>query len=314
MRSRPRRGAIAAAGRCGVPDSCRPIPCPYVPASDSSASAFIVPRLRHPTRSAWRPRKPHGVRKAQPQRLAAGAADDGVVRLLRPSIENLIRPSSVRTAEGPHSERWGLKKRERTLDRPQAFFLLLAGLFLQKLLFTLGHSNHPWERFVELLLRHHVRLVADIRSYPGSRKWPQFRREYLEEHLPACGVAYRWFPELGGRRKEPAETESPDGGLESPGFRAYAAHMRSAAFEGAVAELLATAAKRPAALLCAEAFFWRCHRKLLSDYLTALLDCRVLHIFPDGSLREHRVTSFARVSGGKLFYPRPLAELEDRGT
>ncbi|GAB4243722.1 MAG: DUF488 domain-containing protein [Acidobacteriota bacterium] len=177
----------------------------------------------------------------------------------------------------------------------------------QQTLYTIGHSNHPWERFVELLQGPGIRLVADVRSYPGSRKWPHYRREHLESRLPELGIAYQWFPDLGGRRKEPAGADSSDAGLDSPGFRAYAAHMRTARFAQAMTELLAAAAAVPTAVLCAEALFWRCHRKLLSDYATAVRGWRVLHILPDGHLREHRVTSFARVSEGRLCYPAPLS-------
>lgn len=159
----------------------------------------------------------------------------------------------------------------------------------------MGHSNRSLEEFLSLLGTFGVGAVADVRRYPGSRKFPHFGQEPLREALAAEGLAYRWFEALGGRRHGATREDSPNVGLRSPGFRNYADSMMTDAFRDAVAALLALAAERPTAVLCAEKFYWKCHRRLLSDYLVAR-GVTVEHILGPDELRPHRMTPGATVT------------------
>ena len=105
----------------------------------------------------------------------------------------------------------------------------------------------------------------DVRRFPGSRRHPHVGQDQLARWLPAAGISYRWMAALGGRRTPAAD--SPNLGLRNPQFRAYADHMASAEFLAAVDELLDLAASRPVAVMCSEAVWWRCHRRLLADHL-----------------------------------------------
>jgi uncharacterized protein (DUF488 family) len=166
--------------------------------------------------------------------------------------------------------------------------------------FTIGHSTHTLDELVALLRRHAVECVADVRAYPGSRRLPHFNRESLRVELPEHGIAYQHMPALGGRRRP--QPGSPNTGWENESFRAYADHLDSAEFAEGLAALRALAEERPTAIMCAEALWWRCHRRLISDALIVRGHC-VLHIAADGGLTEHQVTEFAQVDGERLSYP-----------
>lgn len=118
--------------------------------------------------------------------------------------------------------------------------------------------------------------------------------------LPQAGIGYRWEPRLGGWRR--VKGESPDVGLRNESFRSYAGHMRTPEFAAAIDELLVTAAEQQTAVMCAETVWWRCHRKLIADYLTLVRAVEVRHLMHDGKLREHRPTPEARVDGQVLVY------------
>lgn len=173
---------------------------------------------------------------------------------------------------------------------------------------TVGHGTLAQDEFATLVRGAGVDHVVDVRSYPGSRRHPQFRREAMEEWLPERGVAYSWEPRLGGRRKG-AKT-SPHVGLRHEAFRAYADHMESAEFGDALDRLVEQAGDERAAVMCAESVWWRCHRRLLSDGLVLLRDVAVEHLFHDGRLQEHPPTPEARVDDGRVVYDvgedRPL--------
>lgn len=165
--------------------------------------------------------------------------------------------------------------------------------------YTVGHSTRPLDEFLALLARHGIGAVADVRRYPESRRHPQFGRLALAKALASAGLDYLWIPDLGGRR--PAHPDSPHVGWREPGFRGYADHMGSAEFEAGLRRLLALAARRPTAILCAEAVPWRCHRQLVSDALVARgIDVR--HVTGPGEPSAHRLTAFARRDGTRLVY------------
>jgi len=162
-------------------------------------------------------------------------------------------------------------------------------------LWTIGHSNRSLEDFLALLNAFGIRAVADVRRYPGSRKFPHFGQEALRAALEAEGIVYRWFEALGGRRHGTARKDSPNRGLKSPGFRNYADYMMTGPFQEAVARLLTLAGERPTAAMCAEKFYWKCHRRLLSDSLVAR-GLIVQHILSPDELRPHRLTRGATVT------------------
>jgi len=166
---------------------------------------------------------------------------------------------------------------------------------------TIGHSNQPLERFLTLLARHKIEVLVDIRRFPGSRKHPHFNRDNLAAALPKSGVEYHWLEALGGRRHKQRD-ESPNRGLENEGLRNYADYMLTDEFWEGVAKLLEVARQKRTAILCAEGLFWRCHRRLVSDFLVAN-GVAVQHIMPSGELRPHKLTNGAVIEGGQVTYP-----------
>lgn len=166
---------------------------------------------------------------------------------------------------------------------------------------TVGHSTLTLEAFLELLSAHGIDAVVDVRSFPGSRRHPHFARERLAAALAERGIEYAWLPALGGRRK--GRPDSPHAAWRSESFRAYADHMDGDEFRAGLADLLAIAARRRAAVMCAEAVPWRCHRQLLSDALLAR-GVRVLHATGPGPAADHTLTPFARLEGERIVYDR----------
>ncbi len=166
--------------------------------------------------------------------------------------------------------------------------------------FTIGHSTHPIERFLELLGKHRVALVADVRSFPSSRRWPQFGEAELSRSLEAAGIEYRWLKRLGGRRHS-TRNDSPHTAWIHPAFRSYADYADTPDFADGLKELAGAAEIACAAYMCSEGLWWRCHRRIISDHLV-MLGWRVDHIMPDGSLRAHEMTPFARVREGRIVY------------
>src|SRR5262245_211126 len=122
-------------------------------------------------------------------------------------------------------------------------------------IFTIGHSNHPLERFLELLSEHGIALLADIRRFPGSRKFPQFGQAELAGSLSETGIDYRWFESLGGRRTKIKGATSRNPGWHNESFRNFADYMLTAEFQSGVAELLETAGENPTTLMCSEGLF-----------------------------------------------------------
>jgi uncharacterized protein (DUF488 family) len=171
-------------------------------------------------------------------------------------------------------------------------------------LFTIGHSTHPLDRFLALLAQHHIEVVADIRRFPGSRKHPQFNRDGLATSLPEAGIEYNWLAALGGRRGKKTNGSSNNLGLRNESFRNYADYMHTEEFREGIRELLAVAGGRPTVFMCSESVFWRCHRRLVADYLL-VNEVAVRHIMPSGELRLHTLTEGARVEAGALTYPHP---------
>ncbi len=165
---------------------------------------------------------------------------------------------------------------------------------------SIGHSNRSWEAFEAIVRAHGIRTIVDVRAFPASRRWPHFNREAMAQGLGAVGVAYHWLPALGGRRR-PRRDDSPHTAWTVDAFRSYADHMESDEFRGGLDALLTIAREQPTAFLCAEALYWRCHRRLIADRLKSL-GWTVLHIGDERAAAEHQYPDFLRVVDGKLIY------------
>jgi len=166
-------------------------------------------------------------------------------------------------------------------------------------IYTIGHSTRELDEFVGLLRENGIERLADIRRYPGSRRYPHFSRDSLARTLPQIGIEYVHIPELGGRRKP--SPDSRNTAWRNDQFRAYADHMSTDEFRHTVDSLIAD--YRVTAVMCAEAVPWRCHRNLLSDDLVRR-GIEVVHILAPGSTRLHEMNPHARVIPGAVIYPR----------
>ena len=169
----------------------------------------------------------------------------------------------------------------------------------KKAIWTIGHSTHPLEEFVDWLHGHKIEVLVDIRRYPGSRKYPQFNKESLAESLPKNDICYYHFESLGGRRK--AKPDSVNQVWRHPSFRGYADYMQTPEFAGVIEELKDLASQKRTVIMCSEAVWWSCHRSMVSDQLKAD-GWKVLHIMSPDKTTEHPYTKPAKIEEGKLIY------------
>ena len=170
---------------------------------------------------------------------------------------------------------------------------------MHKTIWTIGHSTRPFEEFVEMLKSFNIQEVADIRSFPGSRKFPQYNKETLAITLPENGIEYTHLRELGGRRKTNKESKYIIWRVTA--FRSYADYMETDEFKAGIVELEKIASEKRIAYMCSEAVWWRCHRSMVSDYLK-VRGWEVLHIMAKGKEEEHPYTGPAKVVDGELYY------------
>jgi uncharacterized protein (DUF488 family) len=184
------------------------------------------------------------------------------------------------------------------------------------MLLTYGHGTESAERTVAILAGAGVSSLVDIRTAPGSRRNPQFARAAMEEWLPEAGIAYRWEKRLGGFRKPSAG--NPDAAWREDMFRGYAEHMRSADFRAAIDPVLAEAVLAEAVLaeagqadggsglvtvMCSESLWWRCHRRLVADFVSVARGVEVRHLMHDGRTEAHRPSAGLRLrDDGLLVY------------
>jgi uncharacterized protein (DUF488 family) len=173
-------------------------------------------------------------------------------------------------------------------------------MFADKIeLWTFGHSTRPIKELIEALRSFEIKVLADVRSYPGSKRYPQFNKENLKASLTEAAIAYQHFPELGGRRR--ARPDSLNMAWRNESFRGYADYMETEAFRDGILRLLEIARVCKTAVMCSEAVWWRCHRSLISDYLKAQ-GIEVNHIMRTGKSEPHPFTSAARIVNGELSY------------
>lgn len=172
-----------------------------------------------------------------------------------------------------------------------------------KKIWTIGHSAHSFETFVAMLENFQIEVLADVRRFPGSEKFPQFSKSYFERYLPENGIKYQAIPLLGGKREPKAESENTV--WQNPSFRGYVDYMDSNNFREGIRALSSTANHYKTAIMCAEAVWWRCHRGLISDYLKTE-GWIVMHIMGIEQIIEHPYTQAARIINGKLSYSHPV--------
>lgn len=170
---------------------------------------------------------------------------------------------------------------------------------IQKTVYTIGHSTRTIEEFLDLLFFYKIKVLADIRSMPGSRKYPQFNQDDLKISLEENGIKYMYIKNLGGRRK--LAKDSKNTSWRNKSFQAYADYMETEDFEQGILELTTLAIEKPTAMMCSEAVWWRCHRSMVSDYLKAK-GWEVLHIMSLGKATLHPYTSPAKIMGDQVFY------------
>jgi uncharacterized protein (DUF488 family) len=171
-------------------------------------------------------------------------------------------------------------------------------------LHTIGHSTRSLAAHIELLHLHAIAILIDVRRWPASRRLPHFNRAALAAALQLEGIDYLWRGDLGGFRK--ASPGSPNTGWRVAAFRAYADFMLQEEFTRIMKEMEIVAGERRAALMCAEAVPWRCHRQLLADAFL-VRGWNVRHILEDGC-HEHQLTKFAHPQGTQIYYTNELRD------
>lgn len=164
---------------------------------------------------------------------------------------------------------------------------------------TIGHSTWPFEEFVAMLHSFKIEMLVDIRSFPGSRKFPQYNKGILQISLPENKIQYIHLKELGGRRK--LSPDSKNTAWRHVAFRAYADYMETNDFKTGIKKLEKIALKQRTVYMCSEAVWWRCHRSMVSDYLK-VNGWKVMHIMGIGKEEEHPYTAPARIVKGELTY------------
>src|SRR4029079_3317844 len=172
-------------------------------------------------------------------------------------------------------------------------------------IWTIGHSTRAIEAFIELLRINAIEVVADVRRFPASRRYPQFNEAELRAALYDEGIGYFWLPSLGGRRRP--LPDSPNDAWRNDAFRGYADHIATEEFASGLFDLLGVAEGVPTAVMCSEAVWWRCHRSLIADVLCSI-GIDVLHIMDSTTTTRHPYTSAARIVDGTLTYAKEISD------
>lgn len=167
--------------------------------------------------------------------------------------------------------------------------------------FTIGHSTRTFEEVLAMLDHNGVTELVDVRSFPSSRKFPQWNQDAIESALPK-EIGYRWIRNLGGRRHTPVGVASKNGAWRVAAFQSYADYMATENFRSGLAELLAAAHETVPAIMCSEAVPWRCHRRLITDALM-VAGVEVFDIMSSSATSKATMTDFARVDAGVITYP-----------
>ena len=166
-------------------------------------------------------------------------------------------------------------------------------------IWTVGHSTRTGEEFEKILVAHGVEVLVDVRTFPGSRRYPQFNKPVLSESLEHAGIDYVHEPQLGGRRTP--RKDSHNTAWRNASFRGYADYMETDEFNAGIKALLELSRNSRTAVMCAEAVWWKCHRSMIADYLKAS-GHTVIHIIDEKKTEEHPFTSAAQIVNGELSY------------
>jgi uncharacterized protein (DUF488 family) len=167
--------------------------------------------------------------------------------------------------------------------------------------YTFGHSSRSIEEFISTLRTYDVTLVVDVRRFPGSQRNPQFDADTLAETLDEHGIEYRHLGVFGGRRSK-LRTDSPNDEWENESFQAYADYALTDEFQEALDDLIALTEDNVVVIVCAEAVYWRCHRRIIADWLL-VRGCEVSNIYDVDRADEHELTRFAEVANERVIYP-----------
>ena len=178
--------------------------------------------------------------------------------------------------------------------------LRTAGGQIAKRGYTVGHGTATADEFVALLRGAGIEAIADVRTAPGSRRNPQFGSGEMRSWLADAGIGYHHYKALGGWRKPRAD--SPNLALRNAAFRGYADYMLTDAFAAAVDELLGQMQAHVTAVMCSESVWWRCHRRLLADYLVLVRGWEILDLMHDGRALPHVLTAGVRLQGRYVYY------------
>jgi len=180
-------------------------------------------------------------------------------------------------------------------------------------IFTIGHSTRSIGELLALLQQVNVDLLVDVRSIPRSRTNPQFNADALPGPLGEAGIRYLHLAALGGlRHHRKGAPASPNTFWHVAAFRNYADYAATDAFRTGLDELRALSRRNCCAIMCAEAVWWRCHRRIIADYLLAR-GVSVMHIMGSGKVDTAKLTSAARVlSDGALVYPAPEEAIQEK--
>jgi hypothetical protein len=225
--------------------------------------------------------------------LSQRLATRDVVLMIMPAIRSALDQPSSQTASGiPGSLR--LEERERIENS------LKTAEQQAETIYTIGHSTHSIEEFIDILKAYHIETLGDIRTIPRSLHNPQFSQGALAQALESSDIAYRHMKDLGGLRH--AKKDSPNEGWRNPSFRGYADYMQTSDFQQAMKELVALGKLSRTVIMCAEAVPWRCHRSLVGDALL-VRNVAVEHILSAHKSSWHKLTKFARIEGSHIFYP-----------
>ena len=175
--------------------------------------------------------------------------------------------------------------------------------------YTIGHSNRPLDVFVALLRQVGVQMLVDVRAYPRSRANPQYNRDVLPASLQEVAIRYEHLAALGGRRRGRRDgTPSPNAFWQHPAFRSYADYAGTPEFRAGLTDLLALSKLHTCAIMCSEALWWRCHRRIIADYLLAA-GTTVRHIMGEDKVVAAELTAGAvMLADGSVRYPQPAPD------
>lgn len=169
------------------------------------------------------------------------------------------------------------------------------------IVYTIGHSTRPIDEFIAILKIYGIENVVDVRTIAASRHNPQYNEEDLRKSLNREGIGYIHCKGLGGLRH--TTKASINTAWENPSFRGYADYMQTTQFQESMDKLIAMIKNKQTVIMCAEALPWRCHRSLIGDALL-VRNIEVIDIMNDKTGKPHLLTSFAKVEGKKIVYPK----------